>query len=586
VEKVDNKAIRILLVEDNPADARLIKETLFEAGAALFDLTGTGRLSDALKLLSETRYDIVLLDLSLPDSHGLDTFIKTYEHAPEVPIVVLSGLSDETMSVKAVQGGAQDYLVKGQVSSGLLVRSIRYAIERSRMLIEMEKIRKKEHQLAYYDTLTSLPNRQLFYDRIGQTISQAERYKQRVALLFLDLDGFKSVNDTIGHDIGDLLLQDVAERLQRCVRKSDTVARLGGDEFTFILPQVKNEREISRVGQKILRSLANAFEINGHEIRISGSIGVSLFPDDARNSQDLLKMADTAMYEAKRLGKNKFHFYTEKLNDSVVERLAMESDIGRALEQDELMLYYQPQVDLKTGLLTGMEALLRWKHPELGLVLPDVFIPFAEETGQILKIGEWVLRKACLQNKAWLDAGYAPMRMAVNISAHQFRHHDLAGLVSMVLDETGLDASLLGLEVTESCTMDNLEHTSGFMRMMQGKGSQVSIDDFGTGFSSLSYLITLPVDALKIDRSFLIDISNNSSSQAVVKAIITMAHSLNLNVVAEGVETYDQLRFLKQHGCNAAQGYLFSPPLPDGEITKLLQNGYSDKIKKEILVTA
>jgi len=424
--------------------------------------------------------------------------------------------------------------------------------------------------LANYDTLTGLPNRVLLQNRLHEAMLEADRNNRLVAVMFLDLDHFKIINDTLGHDVGDALLKAVAERLVAGVRHGDTISRLGGDEFTIVLTNVAHFDDVTRVARKIIESFTSPFEIDGRELFISPSIGITLYPldDDIENA---LRNADAAMYHAKEMGRNTFQFYTAELNQRTAKRLALETALRHAVERCELQLHYQPQFSLKTGKITGMEALLRWQHPEMGLVPPLEFIPLAEETGLIVPIGEWVLRTACLQARAWHDAGFRGLQVAVNLSGRQFQHYDLAELVKKVLNETGLDPRQLDLELTESLLIHNTHAILDTMEELHALGVSFSMDDFGTGYSSLSYLKRFPIDTLKIDRSFVRDISRDPDDAAIAQAVIAIAHSLGIKVIAEGAETAKQLAFLRAHQCDGVQGYLFSKPVTAGTITRLLQ---------------
>ena len=568
-----DQQIRVLLVEDNPGDARLLREMLAEAGATQFKLTHVERLQEALMRLSEGGFDVVLLDLSLPDGYGLDIATQVHTGVPSVPIVVLTGLDDETLAVQAVQKGAQDYLVKGQLDPRLLVRAMRYAIERHRLLKELELTRQREHYLSHHDDLTNLPNRTLLMDRLRQALTRAPWHKWWVAVLFIDLDRFKRINDTLGHNLGDLLLKEIAGRLIACVRNGDTVARLGGDEFTIILADMAQAQDIPKVVPQILNCFSKSFILEGHETFITASIGISLYPNDGEDPETLLKNADTAMYRAKEEGRNNYQHFSPAMNVRTFDQLALENNLRRALERNEFLLYYQPQVSFKTRQIIGMEALLRWRHPDLGLVSPARFIPVAEETGLIVPIGEWVLRTACTQNKAWQIAGLPSLLVAVNLSARQFQHKGLVEMIKRVLNETRLDPKYLELELTESILMRKEEDVITTLCELNAMGIGLSIDDFGTGYSSLSYLKRFPIHKLKIDRSFVRDIATDPDDPAIVRAVIALAHSLNMKAIAEGVETAEQLEFLRSLQCDEMQGYLFSLPLPAEEVTKLLTTG-------------
>ena len=421
---------------------------------------------------------------------------------------------------------------------------------------------------AYHDSLTGLPNRALFEDRLHQLLALSGRQELLTAVLFIDLDRFKQVNDTLGHDFGDRLLQVVAARVSGCLRAGDTIARMGGDEFAALLPGIERPEAVTAVAQKLLEVLARPVEIAGQEVFVAGSIGVSLYPNDGDDAQALLKHADVAMYRAKEQGGNRCCLFTESMSAHALEHLTLESSLRKALTRDEFHLVYQPQVDLDTGEVRAVEALCRWRHPELGLVQPAQFIPLAEETGLIVPLGEWALREACRQAAAWHRAGH-PLRVAVNISARQFAQSGLADLIRSVLAETGLDARWLELELTESALMKSAQSAVDVLRGLRSLGVRLSLDDFGTGYSSLSYLREFQFDVLKIDRSFVANIVGDPVNQALVKAIIELSRALELEVVVEGVESGDQRRALRALGCHVVQGYLFSPPVPPDQIPAL-----------------
>ena len=438
-------------------------------------------------------------------------------------------------------------------------------------ITERKQTEERLSYLAYYDVLTGLPNRVLLLERLQQALADAERVNRLVAVLFLDLDRFKVINDTLGHHIGDALLKVVAERLRSCVRPGDTISRLGGDEFTVFLANVANVDDVARVARKILDSFVQPFRVENQDLFTTASIGITLFPIDVQDAEGLLKNADAAMYHAKERGRNSFKFFTTELNVRAERRLKLETALRQALEKNQLSLHYQPQVDLKSGRIVAMEALLRWEHPQLGNVPPVEFIPVAEETGLILPIGEWVLREACRQTQAWYDTGFPPMRVAVNLSGKQLLQKGFTDQVQAILQETNLAARYLDLELTESLLMADAEGNLDIMHMLHDMGISFSVDDFGTGYSSLAYLKRFPIDILKIDRAFVQDITTDPDDAAITRAIITMGHSLNLQVIAEGVETVEQLDFLRAHGCDAMQGYYFSRPVPAAEIALLLQ---------------
>lgn len=441
--------------------------------------------------------------------------------------------------------------------------------------------------LAYYDPLTGLPNRQLFMEHIEQALHSARRSDAKMALLYLDLDRFKRINDTLGHGAGDQLLKKISTDLSDCVRSSDIIAkadmlndprislsRLAGDEFTFLLTGIAEEEHAGLVAKRILEVVNQAVEINGQVVYVSASIGISLYPRDGDTVEFLLRSADVAMNHAKERGRNSFMFFSSQMNSRALERLNIETDLKKVIERDELVLFYQPQINLQTGEIAGLEALVRWQHPEHGLVLPGKFIPVAEESSLIIPISDWVLHEACRQNQQWIEAGLTPVRMGVNISSVQFGKQNLTGVVQEALRATGLDPQYLELELTESAIMQNVGKVIEMLNEMKSLGVSLSVDDFGTGYSSMSYLKRFPLDTLKIDRSFIMDIIIDENDAAIVKAIIALAKILGLKTIAEGVETREQLDFLREHGSDEIQGFFISKPLPAKEAEQfLVQDG-------------
>ena len=431
--------------------------------------------------------------------------------------------------------------------------------------------------MAYHDTLTGLPNRALLQDRLRQALIEAERHEQLVALMFLDLDRFKNINDTLGHDKGDLLLKAIAQRLREAVRAGDTVSRPGGDEFIIVLAGIDHVDSASRVAQKIMESFSRPFAVENRELFVSCSIGITLYPFDDRDMETLFRNADAAMYHAKDEGRNNFQFYSAEMNAQSLKRLTLESALQRALERGEFRLHYQPQVGIESGAAVGVEALIRWQHPDMGLVSPAEFIPLAEETGLIVPIGEWVMRTACAQARMWHDQGGLPLRVAINISARQFRQRDLLDRIKATLRDTGCRPEWLEVELTEGLVMQDLRRTLDVLRGLKGMGISIAVDDFGTGYSSLSYLRRLPINVIKIDRSFIESVTNNPDDAAITAGIIALAKSLKLKLVAEGVETLAQLEFLRAHQCDEMQGYLFSPALAAPELADRLRSPLLDK---------
>jgi diguanylate cyclase (GGDEF)-like protein/PAS domain S-box-containing protein len=824
------KTLRVLLVEDNAGDARLLREMFNERGAHT-QLTHVGCMGEAERLLEERAFDLILLDLGLPDAQGLQAVRRAHAAAPHVSLVVLTGLDDESLASQVMQEGAQDHLIKGQIDARGLLRALHHAVERKdsekhlaqmesryRGLLEAapdamvisdsngrillvnaeaerlfgysreelvgqvvevlvpERFRKEhpgQHQeymahpqarkmrqgrtlyalrkdgtefpagimlnpvesaegilvtatirdltlritmekalfeekeraqvtlncigdavvctdiagsisflnrvaekmtgwtrqeatgkpmaevfriqdattretipnpmqmavgqnrtvhlpancilirrdgfeipiedcvspihdregqatgavvvfrdvsearamalqmlhSAQHDFLTGLPNRMLLNDRVGQAITLAQRHTKKVAVMFLDLDGFKHINDSLGHPIGDRLLQSIAKRLVNCVRGSDTVSRQGGDEFIVLLSEMEQSEDAAIKAARLLRAVAEPYSIGQHDLHVNMTIGVSVYPDDGLDAETLIKNADTAMYQAKENGRQCFQFFKPAMNVRAVERQSIEESLRRALKRHEFALHYQPIINLSTGAITGAEALLRWTHPVRGPVSPAQFIPVAEDCGLILPIGKWVLREACAQARAWLDAGLPLATMAVNISAMEFRDEKFLEGVFAILKDTGLDPASLELELTESVLMKRAESAASVLQALRARGVQLAVDDFGTGYSSLSYLRKFPIDALKIDQSFVRQITTAPDETTIVTAVISMGRSLKLRVVAEGVETQEELAFLQAHHCDEAQGYLFSRPVVPEQFAKLLETGIREAVR-------
>ncbi|MFQ5580625.1 MAG: EAL domain-containing protein [Nitrospiria bacterium] len=438
-------------------------------------------------------------------------------------------------------------------------------------ITKQKKSEEHAHHLAYYDTLTGLPNRTLFLDRLAQGLAQAKRHHQTMAILFLDLDRFKLTNESLGHHVGDRLLEIVAHRLGKCLRKDDFLARMGGDEFGLLLPVISKDEDVILISDRILKALKQPFQIENQDMRINGSIGISIYPSDGESTETLLRNADMAMSHAKEQGKGQFNFYSPRLTSKLNQNLKIESALNNAIAQHEFKLNYQPKICLRTGKVIGMEALVRWERPGIGLVSPADFIPVSEETGLIIQIGEWVLRTACEQNKAWQLKGLPKISMAVNVSAIQFKQGDFVEMVARVLKDICLDPKDLILEMTESLLMENTDVTIERFKNLKAAGVTLSVDDFGTGYSSLGYLKRFPINSLKIDRSFVNDIAHDEDDAVITTAIISLAHNLRMDVVAEGIETEEQLIFLQENGCDSGQGFLFSRPVSGDAAEVLLQ---------------
>jgi diguanylate cyclase (GGDEF)-like protein/PAS domain S-box-containing protein len=691
----------ILLIESDPAAADKIRAALAAAGGGSFEVEWVRQLSEGLERLSKGGIDAVLLELSLPDSHGIETFDKLFSAAPDVPILVL-GNGNEALAKEAVGRGAQDYLLAGHLDSYSLPRALRNAIERKavedalyvekeRAVVTLNSIgdavlctnisgnitylnlvaeamtgwRREEaigkplaevfriidgstrkaardpmemaveqnrtvgltvncvlirrdgfesavedsaapihdragrvtgavivfHDVsaaramsdkmthsAQHDVVTNLPNRLLLNDRITQSIALARRKDRPIAVIFLDLDHFKYINDSLGHAIGDALLQSISKRLLTSVRASDTVSRQGGDEFVILLSEIAYPEDAARSAKKLLLSLTAPHSIGGQDLRIDGSIGISVYPEDGEDAETLIKNADMAMYHAKESGRNNFQFFKPAMNLKVVERQSLEGSLRCALERQEFLLHYQPKVDLITGEITGVEALIRWQRTDRRLVPPSEFVPIAEDCGLIIQIGRWVLRETCRQAREWQDAGLPFKRVSVNVSAVEFRDKDFVKGVRTILSETGLEARYLDLELTEGVLMEDVESSAAVLRELKTIGVHLAVDDFGTGYSSLSYLQEFPIDVLKIDKSFVHRITGDPYDSAIVSSIIDMGKNLKQLVIAEGIETQEQLAFLQAQHCAEGQGYLFSRPLAAAQFAHLLQVGLTETV--------
>jgi diguanylate cyclase (GGDEF)-like protein len=448
---------------------------------------------------------------------------------------------------------------------------------------QMTKRQEAEEQLeyqAFHDQLTHLPNRVLFTKHLVRVRERTKRYEDYLfAVLFLDLDRFKVINDSLGHIIGDQLLIAVARRLEACMRPSDIIARFGGDEFAVLLDDINGINDATRVAQRIQHELTSSFTLEENEIYITGSMGITLSSSKFEKIEDLLRDADAAMYRAKALGRSTYQIFDIDMHASAIKLLQLEADLRRACEREEFKLYYQPIVSLKNWSITGVEALIRWQHPQHGLIPPLEFIPLAEETGLIIPIGEWVLKNACTQNKKWHDAGFHQLRIDINFSARQFQNGDVLEIIQKIIQDTGIEANFLDIEITESVAMD--KNSIFMLKQLSSLGLKASIDDFGTGYSSLGSLKLFPINTIKVDKSFIRDITKDPNAEAIISAIIAMARSLNIKVVAEGVETEEQLEFLSSLQCDEVQGYLFSPPVSASELTRLLKEGFSSKLLKK-----
>lgn len=544
--------LNVLLIEDDPADARLteiaLKRALPQPTVRFASSVREGR--DIAS--GDSAPDIILLDLGLPDSMGLDGVTTLARHAPLTPIVVLTGQDDEEMALNALESGAQDYLVKGEASAELLARSIRYSLERKRAECELMRA-------ARYDPVTGLINRAYFLALLEHALERAQRNNATVDVLFLDLDHFKYINDSLGHAAGDQLLKEVGDRLARCVRTSDVVARLGGDEFTIMIEGAETTNSAT-IAKKILEAAQQPYSVSGVEVIVSPSIGIAGYPSSGADAATIVKNADTAMYRAKNHGRNTVEFFTEDMNESVRRAFELEMAVRRAVTRRDFELYYQPILDRNCGTISGGEALLRWKY-EGETHAPETFLPILEKTGLIREVGAWVLRSAAHQCREWHDTLGPELRVAVNVSPAQLRANDFSDLVHQVLVESGLPAGSLQLEITEQVLMRDTETNTATLARLRDMGVGVAIDDFGSGFSSLSYLTAFPFDTVKVDRSFLRNVAEHGDDALLTAGILSIASSLGRKTVAEGIETQEQMAFLSSHPCDEVQGFLFSEAL-------------------------
>ncbi len=564
-----SSSIRVLMVEDSPEDIASISAMLESSDAAEFDVTSTERVEDALRLLHRDNFNIVLLDLTLPEGRGLDALARAKIAASSVPIVVMTREEDQTMALRALHQGAQDYLVKDKFDSHLLVRTMVNAVERHRMLMQLRVARQREHFLATHDSLTGLPNRSSFMSEVRRTLRGTGDRTERFALLFMDLDRFKDINDTLGHPTGDDLLRLVGRRLAAARLSNEFVARMGGDEFVVLAPVAEKENAWE-VGNRIVLALSRPYDLAGQEYWLSCSIGAAVFPDDGEDADTLIRRADAAMYHAKQEGKNEVKLFSFSMDERTSRRVHLGLRLRRVLERDELSVHYQPVRNAASGEVVRAEALLRWRDADAGDIQPSEFISIAEDNGMIIPIGDWVLRTACAQFQRWWLEGYSTVPVAVNVSGIQLMQPDFPDTVATVLNEVAMDPAMLEIEITESTMMQDDEETLRGLNRLSRMGVVISLDDFGTGYSSLSYLRRFPIDRIKIERAFVSEVTTSRGGAALTSAIIAMAHSLGLAVVAEGVETTAQEAFLAERGCDEYQGFLFSRAVPPEEFVRFL----------------
>lgn len=566
---------KILVIDDDDLIRRLLLD-LFSS----YDCSEVDSAEKALLVLAKESFDLVISDINMGGMSGIELVPRVHSISADSVVLMISGHNNIETAIEAQRAGAFDYIMK-PFDTRQVEAAVERALKHSSLLKEKRRYKDQLEQLltertaevdrlAYYDTLTGLPNRTLFEDRLGEAVAVSQRAGGLLGILFVSLDQLKKVNETLGHLHGDQLMKEMARRLRNCVRAGETVARFGGDEFAVMLTHIHGAKDVVEIIGSIRDALHLPFQLDGQELFATTSVGVSLFPDDGKESQSLLKNAGSALNRAKKASGDNYRFYTEDMNSKASKQFALETSLRHALDNEEFVLHYQPRLAVDSLKITGVEALVRWQHPRLGLLSPAEFIPLAEENGLILPIGEWVLRTACRQNREWQEQGFPAMRMGVNVSARQFHQQQLAEIVLQILEETGLAPEYLELELTESSIMSNAQGAIDVLTRLKAMDVTISVDDFGTGFSSLSYLKRLPIDALKIDQSFVREVTTDPDDAALVMAIVTLAHNLRLQVVAEGVETEEQLRFLHLLRCDEVQGYLFSKPLPAKGLEELL----------------
>lgn len=565
---MDQSLIHLLLVEDNPGDVRLVNELLAEDKCDRFVLHTAGRLEAAMEILNEHDVTVILLDLQLPDGAGLDTLLKIHAYAQSTPIVVLSGLGEEALAVSAVQHGAQDFLVKDHITSHVLIRSLRYAIERKRLEDRL-------HYFAHHDSLTGLANRKYLYDQLKNAMAWSRRSESPIALMLIDLNGFKPINDVFGHQIGDQLLCQVADRLRECVRETDFIARMGGDEFVLILHDMHDVDDVVAVAHKLQSYMEAPYTVHDRLLHVHISIGISLYPSDADSMEDLLRNADMAMYQAKSESgaSSCSRFYSPSMNVHAGESSGIRKQLHDALEQREFIVHYQPQVDIDTGTIVGMESLLRWQHPQRGLLMPGQFLHALESSDLILAVGEWVLQEVCAQGRAWQEAGMPSLPLSVNLAFRQLLQPNFPEIVANALKKTGMPPHLLELEISELSLTENEDRALVVLNRLHGLGVRLALDNFGSGRASFRYLCKYPFDAIKLDRSMIEDAAVSAEGADFARAVIQVAHVFKMKGLAEGVETREQQDMLRRLSCDDAQGYLYSRPLVADEATELLRRG-------------
>ena len=551
----------ILVVDDDPSMRLVIRHSMERCDYKVIEASNG---LEALHAVIRQVPDLILMDAVMPEMDGFRATkeIKLLDGCEEIPILMATSLDDDSSIARAFDAGACDYVTK----------PFNWSVLKHRVacsLYAADAQRKIQH-LAYHDSLTGLPNRVLFMDRIDQAVSRAQREQEQFALLFIDIDHFKVINDSMGHAAGDLLLNVISQRLCETLRKSDTVARLGGDEFTVIIEGLEDAEHVITVTKNILSSLDLPVEVNGQEVHVGGSIGIAVYPQDGENFGTLLKNADTAMYNAKEQGRNTFQFYASEMSHKAIQRLELENELRAGLKNKEFVVYYQPKVNLLNNICTGVEALVRWNHPKRGFITPDDFIPLAEELGLITQLDKWVMKTACIQFKKWNSAGFSLDNLSVNISARHFKEGGLTEYCQSILDETQILAENLEIELTESALVDNYDSAKKILNEINQMGIHIALDDFGTGYASMAYLKEFPFDTVKIDRSFVKDLPDDHEDAAIARAMIQLSQALKLSTVAEGIEKDEQKTYLKDQLCDYGQGYLWSKPVNAEEFEKTI----------------
>jgi diguanylate cyclase (GGDEF)-like protein len=558
------KTVKILFIDREHGEYLLIADILTHVRHVNYELTWCHQLEAALPKVLSQEYDVILLDYYWGDQNARDLLNAARVQACQTPIVVMTDEMETEVDREAIRAGASDYMIKGQIDSQLLERTLRYAIERKQTELHLAR-------LAHYDPLTEIPNRILFRDRLEHAIRLAERDKTFFTLMFIDLNGFKQVNDTFGHDAGDALIRICAERLSDSMRRSDSVARMGGDEFTLLLQNIDNNTDVAHIAQKVIESISLPAQINGYEVVVGCSIGIASYPQAGQDADTLLKNADIAMYKAKQEDGSSFCFFTDAMNRDVRRQLRLESDLRKALNKNQFFLQYQPRIDVSTGKIVALEALLRWDHPDNGVLDAKEFVAIAEDTGLITAIGYWVIRQACMDLKKVHSIFGEELVMSINLSVRQFKDDQLVQIIAEIFSDTNIQAGDIEFELTETTFMENIDLVSLCMRPLAFFGINFTLDNFGTGSSSFLHLQRLPITAVKIDSRFMAELQRSRSDRRLVSAMINLAQNLGKAVIAEGVENEEQKNWLQQSGCDQMQGYYFSSPQFLDEVIETLQ---------------